>query len=154
MRTVGYIKSKRSDVASHHPLSSDKPCGAILNERQQGKSNNKSKWRWQWAPSITWWRYEWNVRPTRHPHLPLDKEATAALRWRSWWHNWSLLGGENLGPTFRWLLSREMGPSLRLILRYSSWEDSLVRQGRNGCDLCAMPQLDDYPLCILNRIYI
>jgi len=39
------------------------------------------------------------VRPTRRPHLPLNKETTAAFR-RSCRHSWSLLDGESLGPTF------------------------------------------------------
>jgi hypothetical protein len=104
MRAVGYTKSKRSDLMSQHHLSSDKPCGAILNEMSQITNQNGDGPLKQWIPTITWWRYKWDVRPTRHPHLPLNKETTAAFR---------RLGGESLGPTFRLLLSREMGPPLR-----------------------------------------
>lgn len=112
MRAVRYTISKRSDLTSQHHLASDKPSGAILNERSQIANQNGDGPLKQWIPPITWWRYKWDVRPTPHPHLPLNKETTAAFRWRCW-HSWSLHGGESLGPAFGWLLSREMGPPLR-----------------------------------------
>ena len=55
--------------------------------------------------------YYINVCPTRHPHLPMNKETTAAFRW-SCWCNRSFVGGRDFGPTFWWVLFWEMDTAL------------------------------------------